>query len=475
MVLPPSSPSSDSSRYLSEDTIAAISSAVGGAISIVRISGPRAFEILKGLTDGASPGLSDKATPRKLYLARILDLDEALFVRFVAPDSFSGEDLVELHLHGGAYIASRVLEATIALGARQALAGEFSFRAVRNGKLSVSQAAAVADLIGASNDGALALALEKLSGTQNQWIQAVAQELKTIAALSEIGIDFSDQDVDEVSLPRLKTRIASIVEGLERLKNSYVRGLRIQEGIAVAFVGLPNAGKSSFFNALLGVDRSIVSEIPGTTRDVVHERITLRSGDRTATLRLEDTAGLRSTEDQIERIGISRSEKSARQADLILFVVDPGGSNASPEANRLQWDKLGRPTDRTIAILTKSDLYTDSARSAARASLADLKIERWVEISAVTGRGMEQAVSAIIDACSRLTQRERGEVILTRIDQLDAVNRAFAHLERAENAPEIELFAADIRQALQALSPLIGETLSDDILGQIFSEFCIGK
>ena len=181
-----------------------------------------------------------------------------MFARFVAPQSFTGEDLVEFHLHGGAYLASRVLEVVLALGARQALPGEFSFRAVRNGKMTLSQATAVADLISAANDGAISLALEKLSGTQHRLISSLAQNLRTLSALGEIGIDFSDQDVDEVALPRLKERLAPIVSSLTLLQNSYGRGMRIQEGVSVAFVGLPNAGKSSFFNALLGEDRSIV-------------------------------------------------------------------------------------------------------------------------------------------------------------------------------------------------------------------------
>jgi tRNA modification GTPase len=208
---------------------------------------------------------------------------------------------------------------------------------------------------------------------------------------------------------------------------------------------------------------------------VVHERITLRHAGKTVTLRLEDTAGLRSaheTRDQIELIGMSRSEKSAENADLILFVVDPG---APPPSTLLQWQKIGRPSSRTIAILTKSDLYKEEVRQAARLALEELEITRWVELSSVTGEGIDVAVSTIVDACSRLTERKPGEVLLTRLDQLEAVSAALHHLERARNAPEIELFAADIRQALHSLGPLIGETLTDDILGQIFSEFCIGK
>lgn len=462
-----------SAGYLAEDTIAALTTAVGGAIAVVRVSGPQAFAALSAL----APASGD-APPRQLRRALLRDpqseepLDDALSVRFVSPGSFTGEDVVELHIHGGSYLAHRLMESLERLGVRQALPGEFSFRAVRNGKMTLAQASAVADLIQAGNDGALALALEKLSGSQNRLLSTIAGDLRQLAALGEIGIDFSDQDVEEVQLPALKRRLEPILDKLRALQSSYPRGVRIQEGIRVAFVGLPNAGKSSFFNAILGEDRSIVSEIPGTTRDLVHERITLRGARATLTLRLEDTAGLRVTSNPIEKSGIDRSHQAARDAELVFFVVDATSSLLSAFE---QWRSLNIPASRTLGVLTKLDLVGSNELARLRQSCAESGLSRWVETSAQTGSGISEAVETLIEFSSGLVRREQGEVILTRSDQLNAVAQGLEALERARTAHEIDLFASDLRQALHQLGPLIGETLPDDILGQIFSEFCIGK
>lgn len=472
-MLQPLQRAQDRSGYLAQDTIAAVTTAVGGAIAVIRISGPRSFEVLAAL----SPGTGE-AAPRKLIRARLRNpasdepLDDALVARFVAPDSFTGEHVVELHIHGGAYLASRFLEILHDLGARQALPGEFSFRAVRNGKMTFSQARAVADLIAASNDGAISLALEKLSGTQNRLISELSRNLRQLAALGEVGIDFADQDVEEVSLSSLRKKLEPDLAALERLQGSYARGTRIQDGVRVALLGLPNAGKSSFFNALLGEDRSIVSDLPGTTRDVIRERLTLRGARSTVTLRLEDTAGLRAADHALERMGIERSRKAARDAELLLLVVDV---TAPLQATLEQWRELGAEPAKAIGILSKCDLVRIEHLAEFREAAGSLGIPRWIETSTVTGAGINDAVVAITEYCGALVRRESGEVVLTRLDQLDAVVQALEHLQRARMAPEIDLFASDIRQALHSLAPLIGETLPDDILGQIFSEFCIGK
>lgn len=478
-MVPQQSRAQDKSGYLSEDTIAALASAPGGAVAVLRISGPQAFSVLRQITPDAT---ASTAEPRKLCRVRLMDpdaalgsaeMDDALSVRFVAPASFTGEDVVELHLHGGSYIAARVLDVLARLGVRQALPGEFSFRAVRNGKMTLSQATAVSDLIAASNHGAVSLALEKLSGSQNRLISDLAQNLRQLAVLGEVGIDFADQDVDEVSLPQLKKRLELIISALERLQQSYKRGSLIQDGIPVAFSGVPNAGKSSFFNALLGEDRSIVSDIPGTTRDVVRERLTLSGSRHTVTLRLEDTAGLRTTDNEIERMGIDRSIKSARDADLVLFLVD---STEPLAVAHEQWKILGEPHGKTLGILTKSDLLSSAPQSSLVSECQKtFGVSRWVATSAKTGHGISSAVEAITEFAGQWLKRDPGEVVLTRLNEAQAAAESLEHLQRARDATELDLFAADVRQALTSMGPLIGETLPDDILGQIFSEFCIGK
>ncbi|MGZ3688497.1 MAG: tRNA uridine-5-carboxymethylaminomethyl(34) synthesis GTPase MnmE [Bdellovibrionota bacterium] len=460
----------DKSGYLSEDTIGAIATAVGGPVGIVRVSGPSAFSALMRMTGEPKTRGSE---PRKLYLAQLKDergeaLDEALFVRFVGPESFTGEDVVEFHIHGGAFLAQRILEVLGTLGVRQALPGEFSFRAVRNGKLTVSQAQAVSDLISAPNEGAIALALEKLSGSQNELLASLGEGLRELAALSEVGIDFADQDVEEVGLPALKMRLIGIRKTLLALEGSLDRGRRLQEGIRVAFLGLPNSGKSSFFNALLGEDRSIVSELAGTTRDVIRETLTLRGTSSSVTLRLEDTAGLRSASDHVEKIGVSRSLEAARRAELVLFHVDPGAP-LDPVLD--QWKMLGLAPGKTIGILTKADAFSPAQ---VPRELQEIS-KTWVLTSAKTGEGITEAIDRITSYGESLIHRGRGEVLLTRLDQADAIHEAQGHLERSLGAAEHSLFASDIRQALHSLGPLIGETPAEDILGRIFSSFCIGK
>lgn len=478
----------DQSGYAATDTIAAVATAVGGAIAIVRISGPEAFELFSKLL--AQPKQIATAEPRKLYRTQLVSclapgesrlLDDVLFAKFVSPESFTGEDLVEVHLHGGAFVVSSVLEHLLAHGARQALPGEFSFRAVRGGKMNLSQAVAVADLIAASNDAAVSLALESLTsgGTETlPLIQNLARDLRQLSVLGAVGIDFSDQDIDEVSLPQLKKKIPPILKTLEHLHFSYRKGSFIQEGVKVAFVGLPNAGKSSFFNALLGEDRSIVSALPGTTRDVIREKLTLRDGAQGVTLRVSDTAGLRhADQDSVEQIGIQRSLHAAKECDLLVFLIDATTENLNPALE--QWRALGSPSAKAVGIITKCDLLSPDTREAAIHSLngrlIPFGIKTWVCTSSLSLFGIQDAARALAHFCSEWTKRAPGEIVLTRLDQAEAVIAAMQDLRRAESAEEVDLFAADIRQALHSLSPLIGETLSDDILGKIFSEFCIGK
>ncbi len=465
--------------YFAVDTVAAISSALGGAIAIVRVSGPAAASALSRLTGVATGDLATKFPAREMVRSRLLNaaggpLDDAVVVRFQAPHSYTGEDLVEIHVHGSFYIASQVLERLLSLGARQAQRGEFSFRAVRNGKLSITQAQAVADLVAASNDDAVSLAIEKLSGAQNRLVREIADSLRALAVLAEAGIDFTDQDIEEVSLPSLKRKVRASMDSLTRLVESYGRGVRLQEGVSAAFLGLPNAGKSSFFNSLLGEDRAIVSEQPGTTRDVLREQITLRSrtGTSSATFRLQDTAGLRATEDTIERLGIGRTEKTARESDIAVLLVDPSCEIA---AVLEQWKKLGLPTEKTVGVMTKCDLLRVEERAARAGRLRAVGPWQWIETSAMTGEGINNAVEALLALAAGQTRREKGEILLTRLDHLSAVQDALNHLERALGCPQEDLFASDLRQALFALSPLIGDTLPDDILGRIFSDFCIGK
>jgi len=464
--------------YLAQDTIVAPATAVGGAIAIIRLSGGKSGPIVCALTAGKVDPAS--APPRTLIRANLRDergglLDDAMIAWFPGPGSYTGEDSAEIHVHGGAWVVSRVLQNLHARGARRALPGEFSFRAVRNGKMNLSQAEAVSDLIGAENEAAASLALEKMSGTQSKLVSELAEELRNLATFGEVGIDFADQDIEEVSLPALRKRAERARQRLQLLSESYARGSKIQSGVGTALLGLPNAGKSSFFNALLGEDRSIVSEIAGTTRDIVRERVTLSGTRASVTLRLEDTAGLRESSDPIEKIGIERTRQATHRADLLLLVVDARTTRETIDLFLTQSAAPISEKRRVIGVLSKCDLATPREIEGARAALSESGKRRVVETSAFTGAGIQEASLVIADECESMTHREAGEVLLTRESQAEAVNEAREHLDRALTAPQIELFAADLRQSLASLGPLIGETPAEEILTRIFSTFCIGK
>jgi len=462
----------DHSKYLSRDTIAALATATGGAVAILRISGPAAARALESVTAFRWDELeAGRMAHTKICSADGTVIDDALIVRFAAPQSFTGEDVLEIQHHGNPLIAERLFSEFRPLGIRQALPGEFSFRAVRNGKMSLSQAEAVADLIAAGNEQAMGLALEKLSGAQAEQLVRTAEALRQLVANAEAGIDFSDQEIEELSLKRLVAGLKSPLHDLEDLAASFQRGRPLQEGIRTSLLGLPNAGKSSFFNRLLGEDRSIVSSIAGTTRDVIREQLNLKADGMSLSFRLEDTAGLRTSGDETEQQGVARTLKSAREAELILFFLDPTGDSGETAAP-LRDIRL----DHVLGVLTKCDLASAQQINKARQwGEKFFSSVQWIETSAKTGHGVHAVAEAMVKMASRWVARQPREILLTRHEQWTSVCEACEHLRRAQDALGLDLFASDLRQALHALSGLIGETAPDDILGRIFSRFCIGK
>jgi len=466
--------------YLSEDTIVARISGAGGAISVVRFSGSRVPEILRSL----APELGDLPAPRKLE--RVLlktaqgnPLDDALIALFRGPKSFTGEDVAEIYLHGGSWITQEVLREAFALGCRQALPGEFSFRAVRNGKMTLEQAQAVHDLITSSNSTAHRLALDRLSGVQTRVFLELAETLRRSLTLSEAGIDFSDQDLDDLALEKLKSPVRDVLARLKTIALSFDRGRRIQEGIGLVLAGLPNAGKSTLFNELLGQERSLISDEAGTTRDVIRELVRLRSSDgkREATFLFHDTAGLRETAGRVEKMGIELSRTAAAQADLVLFLVESGSQE--DEVLR-EWRSLGQPSAKTILVMTKADLSSGFEERGPDVSeiqryCAALGVTDCVWISAAQHRGVVELVNLLVERAEIWMDRRVDEVVLTRQEQVESVERGMVALERALGSPSHDLFSADLRQTLEHLSFFIGQTSTEDLLGRIFSQFCIGK
>ena len=464
----------DASGYLSSRTIAALCTPTGGAICILRISGNDAISIAEKLSAKSLKKENHRRATRVwLRDSKSRRLDDGVLIPFFGPHSFTGEDTVEFFLHGSPMIAQRVLDECFEHGARLALPGEFSFRGVKNGKMTLSQAEAVKELIQAENDFALELALEKLSGSQHELIERIRADLMQLSTLSEVGIDFSDQDIDEVSLPRLRERLQRVITLLSELRGSFDRGKRFTDGVPVSIFGLPNAGKSSFFNALLGEDRSIVSNIAGTTRDVVREKLNLKADHGYVTLKLSDTAGLRKSSDVIEEIGIERSLKAARESDLVVVVIDGVSPDLVEVKNYLSQVDLSQKS--LSLVVSKKDLLISQSQVLMSAQILEMFHVEPLFISSETHEGIQALAKQIANQAESHLQRKPGEVVLTQFEHVHAVDESLKCLNRAMEAIDLVLFATDIRHGMNELGPLIGETLPDDVLGKIFSDFCIGK
>jgi len=444
------------------DTITALATAPGrGAISVVRLSGSNALDIASQIVE---PWPTE---PRRATLCRILDsqgkqaLDQALVTTFIAPDSFTGEDLVEISGHGGHYVPALVLETLISRGARPALPGEFTRRAVLNGKLDITQAEAIGDLVDARSGAMHRAALAQLDGGLSRRIAALRQQLISVESLIAYDIDFPEEDDGPISRDRVMNEIAKLETSLDALLATVPLGEVIREGAVVVIAGLPNAGKSSLFNALLGRSRAIVTDIPGTTRDAIEGFLETTQWP----LRLVDTAGLREATDVVERIGIEVSEKYLGWANVVLAC---GDSDASLSQVMTTLD--GKTAAPVIRVRTKADLSASF----------DTKLFD-VKVSAETGEGL----SGLIDRIDEVLAASVGNVvidtpILTRSRHIHGITQARSEIEAFAKAwSEEELpapvAAVHLRSATVALESLIGAVSTEDVLDRVFSSFCVGK
>ncbi len=446
------------------DTIAAIASPPGtGAIALLRLSGSRALEIARKL----APTLPPEPAPRKAYFAALVDakgqVDEGLLTHFPGPHSFTGEDVVEISVHGSPYIQQRLLEAMLMHDARIARPGEFTQRAFLNRKMDLSQAEAVADLIASRSAAQHRLALQQLKGGFGQRIEELRTQLIDFSALIELELDFSEEDVQFAQRVELKALLDVLVDLCTELIASFRYGNAIREGIPVAIVGAPNSGKSTLLNALLQEDRAIVSDIPGTTRDTVEETLTIGG----ILFRIIDTAGLRRTEDRVEQLGIDRSYRKAVEANVVLLLGD--GSILSEGALRteaaLLRQRIGEgPT--VFPILSKSDV-------------AESKVPKdMMAISAKTGVGLDVLRKTLVDHVQGMLHGP-GDLVVTNARHVEALTKAKSALEDARKALDQglsgELLAIDLRRAQHHLGEITGRITTDDLLGSIFGRFCIGK
>jgi tRNA modification GTPase len=472
-----------SSPSAASDTIAAISTPPGrGGIGIVRLSGPEAVSVAEQLVrlraplEHARARLADVLDPGGREDARI---DEALVTWFAAPNSYTAEDLVEIAAHGSPVVLDLLLRQALALGARLAEPGEFTQRAFLSGRIDLTQAEAVRDLIEAQTLTQARLAASQMGGALSRRVMPAKHELLELIALLEAGIDFAEDDLAVAPEAEIARRIGEIRPPLSELEATFAHGRILHDGLTLAIVGRPNAGKSSVFNALVERDRAIVTDLPGTTRDTVTERISLGG----IPLELVDTAGLREAADEAERLGIVRSREALADAAIVLIVIDAaeiGPSEHIHEDDRRLIDSIqGRPA---LIAWNKYDLVSQSSESSNALDpteegfpiITDLPV---LATSAVTGQGIAELREAILKLATGGAAAEPG--MLTSLRHHRSITQAIQGLDDAANAvagsiPH-EMILLDLYRTLWALDALTGQTTPDDILNLIFSTFCIGK
>lgn len=448
--------------YVPGDTIAAIATPIGeGGVAIVRISGKNALAVAEKVFGGPVRSFaSHTAHFGAISNENGEQIDEGLILPMLGKRSYTGEDTVELHCHGGSLITRRVLEAVIKAGARAARAGEFTFKAFINGKIDLTQAEAVQDLIGAKNEKALDAAEKQLEGSLSGRVRGFQDRLNLTAAILEAWVDFPDEGLEFASMEETIAGIEAIRGEIERLVDTFHDGKILHDGLTLCLVGAPNAGKSSLMNALLDKERAIVSPIAGTTRDVLEDQMRLAG----LNFRLLDTAGLRETHEVIEKEGIRRTRAAMEEADLILIVLDLG------EPKHFPIDLERVPKDKAILVWNKMDLYPCCCLEG---------FPHQVVISALKREGIDQLKKEIEKVVWKGGPPSKEEVIVTNIRHKEALQEAVKNLgaltEGLKTGISPEFLTIEIRGTLNALGRIIGTNVSEDILSAIFSTFCIGK
>ncbi len=448
--------------YQLDDTIAAVATPPGeGGVAIIRISGKHALQVAEKIFSGPVSSFASHTA----HFGKILDaegrvIDEALLLPMHAPRSYTGEDIVEVHCHGGSLITRKVLEVVLQAGARAAGPGEFTFKAFMHGKLDLTQAEAVQALISARSDLALHFAEQQLQGALSKQVSAFQKELTDIAAILEAWVDFPEEGLEFASMEELLTQLSKIQERMAKLAASFHDGKKLHEGLTLCLAGPPNAGKSSLMNALLGKERAIVTEIPGTTRDLLEADLSVGA----LNFRLVDTAGIRHTEERIEQEGIARTRSAIDEADLILLVFDATQVESS---EALIEETAGK---KTLIVWNKSDLLNSTRSHPTLPSVC---------VSAKERHGLEELRQKIDQLIWQNGLPTKEEVLITSLRHKQALTQAIEALNTLIDGLQMgtspEFLASDMRKALNELGTIIGTNITEDILSAIFSKFCVGK
>jgi tRNA modification GTPase len=458
------------------DTIVALATPAGaGAIAVIRLSGDNAIIIVSKFFKSIRGKDLKKQKTHTIHLGHIVnnnkEIDEVLVSVFKGPNSYTGENVVEISCHGSNYIQQEIIQLFLRNGCRIANAGEFTLRAFLNGKMDLSQAEAVADLIASDNEASHQIAMQQMRGGFSNEIEKLREELLNFASLIELELDFAEEDVEFANREQFKKLLNRISFVLKRLIDSFAVGNVIKNGIPIAIVGVPNVGKSTLLNALLNEERAIVSDIAGTTRDTIEDEITIGG----VGFRFIDTAGIRDTKDIVENIGIQKTFEKIEQAQVVLYLLDGQELNNSIEAVVVEIEKIKNkyPQKTLIAIVNKVDKLPKDQLSTITSQIENLHL-----LSAKTGAGVEELKNKLLEFVNTGALRNN-ETIVTNSRHYDALLKALEEINKVkfglEEGLSGDLLAIDIRQALYHFGEITGHVSTDDLLGNIFANFCIGK